>query len=81
MRAGNISRTFVFKTCTDYLHLVQELNKKYNIARKTYLKMKILYYYSVFTYIVIVHIQKFIPTKLYNWFVKIGKKIVKIIKI
>lgn len=81
LRSGNISWSFVFKTCTDYLHLAQDLNKKYKINKKTYMKMMILYYYSVFTYFVIVHLQKYIPKKIYNILVNIGKKIVKIIKI
>lgn len=81
LRSGNISWSFVFKTCTDYLYLAQDLHKKYKINRKTYRKMMILYYYSVFTYVVIVHIQRYIPKKLYDWLVSLGKKLVRIVKI
>lgn len=81
LRAGNISWTFKFKTCTDYLDLIKKLKERYSIPMNTYKKMLYLYRYSVFTYIVIVHIQKYLPQKVYNRLVNIGKKIVKKIQI
>lgn len=81
LRWGNISWSFVFKVCTDYRDLIQDLNRRYRINKRTHTKMKILYYYSVFTYIVIVHMQQYIPKRLYSTLVSIGKKLVRIIKI
>jgi glycosyltransferase involved in cell wall biosynthesis len=81
LRGGNISWSFVFKVCTDYRDLFLDLSKLYTINKRTLHKMKILYYYSVFTYVVIVHIQRYIPKKLYNFCVELWKKLVRIIKI
>lgn len=81
LRGWNISWAFVFKVCTDYRDLVNDLVQRYTIPMKTYIKMKILYYYSVFTYFVIVHLQRYIPKKLYIFCVGLGKKIVRIIRI
>jgi glycosyltransferase involved in cell wall biosynthesis len=81
LRGGNISWSFVFKVCTDYRDLYLELSRRYKINKKTLKKMRVLYYYSVFTYIVIVYIQKYIPKRLYNLCVDLWKKIVRIIKI
>jgi len=81
LRGGNISWSFIFKVCTDYRDLVQDLKKNYKIPSKTYVRMKVLYYYSVFTYFVIVHLQKYIPKKIYAFCVGLWKKIVRIIKI
>lgn len=81
LRWWNISWKFVFKTCKDFWDLVSDLTKVYKINIKTYIKMKILYFYSVFTYVVIVHIQKCIPKTLYEILIKIWKRLVRIIKI
>ena len=66
LRADNISWNFVFKTCSDYRNLTKDLNNQYKINKKAYMKMKILYYYSVFTYFIIVHLQKILPKKIYH---------------
>lgn len=81
LRWWNISWSFVFKVCTDFRDLFRDLSKRYRIHKKTLAKMKILYYYSVFTYFVIVHLQKYIPKGLYNFCVESWKKIVRIIRI
>ena len=81
LRGGNISWSFIFKVCTDYRDLYLELSRRYRVNKRTLRKMKVLYYYSVYTYVVIVYIQKYIPKKLYNFCVELWKKIVRIIKI
>lgn len=81
LRGWNISWSFVFKVCTDFHDLIKDLKNQYSINSIAFRKMKILYYYSVFTYFVIVYVQKYIPKKIYNILVEWWKKIVRIIRI
>lgn len=80
IRWWNISWSFKFKTCKDLLKLIQDLNNKYSINKKTYRKMKGVYYYCVFTYIIISHIRKYIPKFLYNTLIYLWRHILKWIK-
>ncbi len=81
VRWGNISWNYKFKVTQDYKNLINELHKRYKINKKTYKKMIRLHYYSIFLYVVIVHIQKYLPKKVYNSLINIWRKMIKLIKI
>jgi abequosyltransferase len=79
-RWGNISWSPSRLVCKDLWKLVQDLNKIYKMNKKAYHKMKNIYYYSVFSYIVITHIRKYIPKFLYDGLVYIWRHLVKLIR-
>ncbi len=79
-RWNNISWNFGFNVCRDLLNLINDLNKKYTINKIAYKKMKNVYYFSVFSYIIIAHIQKYLPKFLYTFFVYIWRNILKWIR-
>lgn len=79
-RGNNISWTFHFSICQDLLRLIKDLKKKYSMTKSTYKKLMNIYYYSVFSYVVIVHLQRYMPKFLYNFCVFIGKKWIQFIR-
>ena len=79
-RWNNISWYFSRTVCQDFLRLTKDLNNTYKINKKTYRKMKNMYIYCVFMYIVITHIKKYIPKFLYNALVYVWRHIVKLIR-
>lgn len=79
-RWWNMSRSFRRAVCKDLLRLIQDLDKRYSPNKKTLHRMKMVYYYSVFLYIVMTHIRKYIPKFLYNILVYIGRHVVTWIK-
>lgn len=81
IRWGNISWKFSFVVCQDLLRLIKDLKKTYKISRKTYRKMKIMYFYCIFTYVIINHIRRFIPKKIYDTLVNVWRKVIKSMKI
>lgn len=70
-RGDNISWSFRFVVCDDLRRLIQDMNRTYTISRKTYKKMKHVYHYAIFSYIVMVHVKKYLPKFLYDFCVQV----------
>lgn len=79
-RWNNISWNLNFKVCRDLSDLINDLNKKYKINKKAYKKMKSVYYYWIFSYIVIAHIKRYLPSFLYNFLVYLWRNVMKFLK-
>jgi glycosyltransferase involved in cell wall biosynthesis len=80
-RWNNISWDFKWKACKDLLSLINDLKQKYTLNKKTYKKMKNLYYYSVFWYVCMVHIKKYVPAFVYSFMIYIWRKLIYFIGI
>jgi len=81
IRGWNVSWNFDFVVCQDLLRLIQDLNKKYKINKKTYKKMKIMYFYCIFTYVIMNYVKKILPKYIYDILINIWKRIIKLMKI
>lgn len=64
----------------DLWRLIEDFNKNYKMNKKTYHKMKGVYYYSIFLYIVTKYIRKCIPKFLYDWLVYLWRHTIKLIR-
>lgn len=81
IRGENISWSFKFDVCRDLLRLFKDLNKAYKISKKTYRKMENMYFYCIFTYVIINHVRKILPKKIYDTLVNVWRKLIKLMKI
>lgn len=77
-RWNNISWSFRFIVCQDLMRFIKDVNARYTISKHTLSKMKKVYYYSVFSYIVIAHVRRYIPTFFYDALVSVWRKILQI---
>lgn len=80
-RWDNISWSFRFVVCEDLKRLIQDLYQQYKINKKTYWKMKNVYRHSVFSYIVMVHVKRYMPEFLYNSCVYLWRKFFALIRL
>lgn len=70
-RGDNISWSFQFVVCEDLRRLIQDLRNIYHINDKIYRKMRNVYYYAIFSYIIMVHVKKYLPKWLYDFCVQV----------
>ena len=73
-RGGNISWSFRFVVCQDLKRLLNDFRAIYHVNPLASQKMKKVYRYAFFSYIVITHIQRFMPKFLYDFCVNFGRK-------
>lgn len=74
-RWNNISWSFRFVVCKDLKRLIDNLHSLYGVNATASRKMKKVYQYAIFSYIVMTHIRRYMPTFLYDFCVRVGRKI------
>lgn len=74
-RWNNISWSFHFVVCRDLKRLIDNLHSLYKVNPVASRKMKKVYQYAIFSYIVMTHIRRYMPEFLYNFCVRIGRRI------
>lgn len=79
-RWNNISWKITFQVCRDLLKLIHDLNSRYRISKKTLWRLKNVYYYGIFSYIIIAHVQRYLPKSLYNFMILLARTVMKYIR-